>query len=227
MMERDSNRWTERADQARSAKEDLVATPPTSTVSASRERPRIQTIRLAAMRLFAESGYRATTMEDIGSAAGIKGPSIYKHYSSKQQLLFEIMSETMSTLIREQQIAVGSSSDVVAQLRRAAEWHARYHVSHRYEAFIGNREINNLEATNRKHITDQRHRYEAGLREIIQRGLDEGQFSTSSARLSSYAILDMGIGISAWYRPDGPHTENELVYAYGEFALRIVGAPSS
>lgn len=41
----------------------------------------------AAARMFCERGFHDVTMEDIGSAAGIAGPSIYRHYTSKADLL--------------------------------------------------------------------------------------------------------------------------------------------
>ena len=41
----------------------------------------------AATRLFRERGYRAVSMEDIGAAAGIAGPSIYRHFSAKADIL--------------------------------------------------------------------------------------------------------------------------------------------
>ena len=185
-------------------------------------RTRSEEIRLAALRLFAERGYLATTMEDIGRAAGIRGPSIYRHYQSKQQLLYEIMTDTMSTLIAEQQLAVSSTANLEVRLRRMAEAHARYHARHRLEAFVGNRELSNLDDEKRTQVLDQRRRYEAGLRAVIDAGIADGSFEAGSARLASYAILDMGIGISAWYSPQGELAESQVVYEYGEFALRLV-----
>jgi AcrR family transcriptional regulator len=41
----------------------------------------------AATRLFREHGYRDVSMEDIGAAAGIAGPSVYRHFSAKADLL--------------------------------------------------------------------------------------------------------------------------------------------
>ncbi|MGW0476959.1 helix-turn-helix domain-containing protein [Streptomyces coeruleorubidus] len=52
-------------------------------------------IRNAALVLFAERGYAATTMADIGEAVGMRGPSLYKHVGSKQELLTQIMTGTM------------------------------------------------------------------------------------------------------------------------------------
>jgi AcrR family transcriptional regulator len=186
--------------------------------------PRGELIRQAALELFAERGYPATTMEEIGRTAGIRGPSIYRHYSSKQQLLVEIMTATMDTLISEQQLAVRSSSDVVDRLRRMAEAHVRYHARHRLEAFVGNREIHNLEQGNREAVLRQRQTYERGLRAVIEAGMAEGRFHVGSARIASYAILDMGMGISAWFKSTGELSESSIVYEYGEFALKLVSA---
>ncbi len=41
----------------------------------------------AATRLFRERGYRDVSMEDIGAAAGIAGPSVYRHFGGKAELL--------------------------------------------------------------------------------------------------------------------------------------------
>jgi AcrR family transcriptional regulator len=41
----------------------------------------------AATRLFRERGYHAVSMEDIGAGAGIAGPSIYRHFASKADIL--------------------------------------------------------------------------------------------------------------------------------------------
>lgn len=42
--------------------------------------------------MFAERGYPAVSLGDIGEAAGIAGPSIYKHFPSKSDLLVAILS---------------------------------------------------------------------------------------------------------------------------------------
>ena len=41
----------------------------------------------AALTLFAENGYNGTSVEQIAKAVGIKAPSLYKHYKSKEDIL--------------------------------------------------------------------------------------------------------------------------------------------
>lgn len=45
----------------------------------------------AAARLFAERGYSGTSIEDLGAAAGVSGPALYKHFSGKQAMLSAIL----------------------------------------------------------------------------------------------------------------------------------------
>lgn len=130
-----------------------------------------RTISAAALKLFAERGYRATTMSDIGAAIGIRGPSLYRHVTSKQVLLGGIMVDTMRALIADQQAALDAGGDVSLQLRRIVEAHVRYHAAHREQAFVGNREIENLEQPYRDQVLRLRRTYERGLRTVIERGV--------------------------------------------------------
>jgi AcrR family transcriptional regulator len=60
----------------------------TGTATRRKRRPfRRDQILEAAIKLFHERGYHATGMDDIGAAAGITGPGIYRHFRSKEDIL--------------------------------------------------------------------------------------------------------------------------------------------
>ncbi|MCX4853544.1 TetR/AcrR family transcriptional regulator [Streptomyces canus] len=181
-------------------------------------------IRQAALRLFAEQGYGSTTMADIGAAVGIRGPSLYKHVASKHELLAEIMIGTMEQLIADNIVAVSGTDDVREQLRRSVEAHIRYHARHRLEAFVGNREIGSLDQPDQDRVLGRRSDYERRFRELIEQGAAEGAFHVQSARIASYSILDMGIGVASWFHEGGEFSVDQLAYQYGDIALRIAGA---
>ena len=56
---------------------------------AVRRRPsgRRAVILSAALELFSRQGYQETGIDEIGAAAGVSGPAIYRHFGSKQELL--------------------------------------------------------------------------------------------------------------------------------------------
>lgn len=186
-----------------------------------------EAVRESALRLFADRGYQLTTMVDIGAALGIRGPSLYKHVASKQELLAEIMTETMTELIARQRAAVTAGGPPDVRLRRVVEAHVRYHATHRDHALVGNREIESLEEPTRAQVVELRSRYEHGLRAIIEHGCAAQAFSTASPRLVSYAILDMGMGLASWYRADGEYDVDTIAYAYADLAAQMVGVPLS
>lgn len=61
---------------------------------ARRGRPsRRAPIFAAALRLFRERGFHATSLNDIGEAAGVAGTAVYAHFATKQELLAEAIRE--------------------------------------------------------------------------------------------------------------------------------------
>jgi AcrR family transcriptional regulator len=62
-------------------------------------------IMAAAADLFRDRGFRATSLDDIGAAAGVSGPAIYRYFKSKHELL--------TVLIEEAAIAWRSAVDEV------------------------------------------------------------------------------------------------------------------
>ncbi|MCH5280888.1 MAG: TetR/AcrR family transcriptional regulator [Lachnospiraceae bacterium] len=52
-----------------------------------------QKILKEALNLFSEKGYNAVYVGDIANAVGIKAPSLYKHYKSKQEIFLAILEE--------------------------------------------------------------------------------------------------------------------------------------
>jgi AcrR family transcriptional regulator len=183
-------------------------------------------IREAALTLFAERGYHGTGMEDIAALVGIRASSLYNHVPSKQLLLVDIMRTTMQELLLgfDQAIAVAGEDDPRAGLRLAMEAHVRYHGTHRRDARIGNREIPSLEEPHQSAIRQQRRMYARRWQGLIEAGVAAGRFSTPSPQLSTYALLEMGIGVSQWFHEDGPLGLDEIAGHYGEMALRQLGA---
>src|SRR5699024_8466234 len=84
---------------------------------------RREQVLTAATELFSEYGYQPVSMEDIGSAAGIAGPSVYRHFSSKATLLAAICQRAADRLTTDAEHALHTStpSDETEGLRRLIE----------------------------------------------------------------------------------------------------------
>jgi AcrR family transcriptional regulator len=185
---------------------------------------RAEQVRAAALELFAAQGYRATTVDEIGARVGIRGPSVYKHFRSKQELLVDIVVGTTDALLTAQRAVVRSAGDAREQLRLAVEAHVRFHAEHPREAFVAGREVDGLPEPHRSEVLRKQAEYERRLRRLVETGVRDGVFAVESPRLAAYAILDMGASVAGWFRPGGPVGRDELATRYAEFALRLVGA---
>jgi AcrR family transcriptional regulator len=61
----------------------------------ARGRNRREAILAEAARLFHHKGFHETGIDEIGSAVGITGPGVYRHFESKQHLLAAILDRNL------------------------------------------------------------------------------------------------------------------------------------
>ncbi|SFT25089.1 TetR/AcrR family transcriptional regulator [Paenibacillus sp. BC26] len=52
-------------------------------------------LKQAALTLFADSGYEGVSLSEIAKSVGIKTPSIYAHFDSKEQLFIELLEDAI------------------------------------------------------------------------------------------------------------------------------------
>jgi AcrR family transcriptional regulator len=177
----------------------------------------------AACSLFAERGYRGTSMKDIAEALGVSAPGLYNHVASKQEILYAIMDRAMDRAIEALDAAIAGIGDVAEQLRRATESLVLDFLRYPDEVTVCNNEVRNLDAANRLAIVAKRDEYGGRIRRIIEHGHRSGRFRTGTPDLAAFAVLEMGNGAKSWFRPSGRYPDTYVASEYGEFALRIVG----
>jgi AcrR family transcriptional regulator len=82
---------------------------------------RREEILQAATTLFARHGFEAVSIDDIGAAVGIAGPSIYNHFASKQELLYQALARGYSALQHSLLDAIEAADDPAGALRRVSD----------------------------------------------------------------------------------------------------------
>jgi TetR/AcrR family transcriptional regulator, cholesterol catabolism regulator len=81
---------------------------------------RADVVRLAG-ELFAQKGFRATTVREIADAAGILSGSLYHHFDSKESIGDEILSGFINDVLADYRAAAsaGSPREVLEQIVRS------------------------------------------------------------------------------------------------------------
>ena len=93
---------------------------PAGTLTAdgpARSERRARMLELAG-ELFAQKGYRATTVREIADAAGILSGSLYHHFDSKESIGDEILSSFMNEVLADYHAAVASAGGPRAVLEQ-------------------------------------------------------------------------------------------------------------
>ncbi|HVW45311.1 MAG TPA: TetR/AcrR family transcriptional regulator [Amycolatopsis sp.] len=86
---------------------------------------RREQVLTAATELFGRHGFHAVSMEDIGAAAGIAGPSVYRHFPSKANLAYAIGRRAADRLMLAAEEVLRTSSDEAEALDRLVASYVR------------------------------------------------------------------------------------------------------
>jgi AcrR family transcriptional regulator len=143
----------------------------------------------AAERLIAERGFLAVRLEDIGSAAGVSGPAIYRHFPNKEALLVELLVGISTRLLAGSESAVTEASDSAEALSALIEFHLDFALGESDLIRIQDRDMGNLPAGAQRQVRRaQRHYVEVwvGVLQDLNGGLDEGD-----ARLMAHAAFGL------------------------------------
>jgi len=98
----------------------------------------------AAARLFAERGFERVTLEEIGGAAGISGPAVYRHFESKQAVLAAILLDASEGLLAGGQAVVDREPDAGAALGELVAFHVEFAVANAPVIRVQDRDLDSL-----------------------------------------------------------------------------------
>ncbi len=187
---------------------------------AARDSDRAEQVYQAALRLFRQKGYHATSMQDIAEAVGLYKGSLYHYINSKEDLLLHAFERAMDSLLVEiEEVVRDTQLDPATQLRRAIRAHVAAVAEnldalavylHEWRGFAGDQAAT---------VTAQSERYEALLGGIIRRGVEAGQFKESDVKVSTLGVLGMCNWLYHWYNPSGRLGPAQIADTFADFVL--------
>ncbi len=122
--------------------------------------PRREQLLEAAAALFAERGFHAVGIDDIGAAAGISGPGVYRHFPSKQALLEALCDRAMTRMLDGARAISATSADPAASLSSLVDLHVSFAVAERPLICVWVREMRALSDDVRRSLRRRMRDYE-------------------------------------------------------------------
>ena len=120
---------------------------------------RKERILSAAADLVASKGYHAVSVADIGAAAGVTGPAIYRHFRGKPAVLTALFDRAIDQLVAEAHSIAGRDDDVAAALSSMVDGQVRFVVEDRVLAQVYYTEINSLPDDDRRRLRRKQRLY--------------------------------------------------------------------
>jgi AcrR family transcriptional regulator len=178
----------------------------------------------AAAEAFADRGFHATSTRDIASRAGLSPAGVYVHFSSKEELLFQLSREGHEAA-RDMLVAAAEAADSPTEaLRAIMRTFARWHAEHFRVARIVQYEFGNLTPEHRDAVLALRKEIDAVVRQVVTDGVDRGEFDVEDIPDTTLALMSMAVDVARWYDPDIRRTPEAIGAAYADLGLRLVRA---
>lgn len=98
-------------------------------------------ILAAAGAAFHERGFHGIGMDELGRRAGLSGPSLYRHFSGKDEILATLLNAAMDELTTATQPPFDAP---IEDLRRAVDHHVRFALEEAQLVSLYQREVRNL-----------------------------------------------------------------------------------
>lgn len=113
---------------------------------------RREEILAAAAALFARRGFHGVSIDDIGSAAGMSGPGIYRHFPGKEAVLSQMLLDISQRLLDEGSSQAIAAADAPAALDALLRWHISFALSQPDLITVQTRELANVPTPARRQI---------------------------------------------------------------------------
>lgn len=166
----------------------MSTTAETATRRSRLKSDRRSKLLAAAERLIAERGYLAVRLEDIGAAAGVSGPAIYRHFPNKEALLAELLVGISTRLLAGARAVVSEANDVDEALDGLVDFHLDFALGEPDLIRIQDRDLAHLPERAKRQVRKAQRQYvEIWVELLCQRAdIDE-----ADARLMAHAAFGL------------------------------------
>mgnify|MGYP000937238027 FL=1 len=183
---------------------------------------------VAAVKLFADRGYEASSMRELAAEVGVKAPAIYNHFDSKTQVLSTAVDYALSDFLAS--VLTGleefpKQERLFELLRR----HARYKTNDVALARAQDKLVDAdfmrrvLPPASYDRYTAALAGYRAIVRDLVVAAAPQSEHDPAvNLPVLVSALIEMVDRVSSWFRPDGSLTGDEIADQCVVVARRMV-----
>ena len=142
-----------------------------------------------AARLFAERGFRGTSVADLGEACGISGPALYKHFPNKQAVLARLLVDISQQLVDGGRAVVEGGGDPHDVLVALVDFHTDFALAEPDVIRVQDRDLASLDERDRRVVRRLQRTYVELWTDALCRV--EPALQRDAARLRAHAVFGL------------------------------------
>lgn len=166
-----------------------------------------------AATLFADKGFEATSIREIGDAAGILSGSLYHHFKSKEEMLHDLLKQFVYKLVPMYEAAIAESGDVAETLRNLITAGLQVSLDNSPELTVIMQERKFLNRhTEFGYVNEVMLEVERIWYGVLQEGVRSGAFRKDlEMNLVLRMIMDLISSTVSWYGPNSRYSLEQIV----------------
>jgi AcrR family transcriptional regulator len=178
---------------------------------------RVEILKSAAAA-FRRLGYHGATVEQIAAALHMKKGNLYYYFKNKEEMLFACHQYSLDRLMELLADIEQCNATPDAKLRQliVAFVHTILDELHGTALFL---DLEALSPSHLKAVIVRRDRFDHGMRQIVEQGIESGMFASSDAKLLSFAILGAVNWIPRWFNPGGPASSQQIADRFADYLI--------
>ena len=166
--------------------------------------------------LFAEKGFKNTTVRDIADAAGILSGSLYHHFDSKESMIDEILRTFQDELFGQYDEILASDLDPLAKLEQAVrvsfdaidKFHDEVAIFQNESAYL-------LTFERFSYLGDRNRQSREVWLTLLRNGVEAGLLREDLDLELTYRFIRDTVWVAvSWYRPGGRRSHTEIAQQY-------------
>ncbi|MET0865402.1 MAG: DUF2087 domain-containing protein [Nakamurella sp.] len=195
-----------------------------ASAPSARGAARREAILTAAAQLFAERGYAAVGMDDIGAAAGVTGPAIYRHFGAKATVLTAVFDRVIDAVAIDPDVSgeapADDDVDPAIQLRHLVQAYAAAVSSRRRLMAVFIREVHHLPPEDGELLVERQRVLVGRWRTLLAQA--QPDWDTERVRTAVHGAFGMLNAVGTFA---SPLTDRELATQLGDLALAALQLP--
>ena len=207
-----------------------MSAPPSSTFKSPFRSPREReeergqkrsALLLAAVRMFNERGFHATSLDDVAASLGVTKPVIYHYLGNKDQVLFECVRIGLRQMQEAADRAGKAPGTGLERLKAFLRGYAEVNMADFGMCVVRTAE-ETLSPESRAQFRALKGEIDQAIRDLIEQAVRDGSIACDDVRLTAFTFAGALNWPARWYRPDGPRAAAELAHEMVELLCRSI-----